>query len=357
MALNCKEPFYKIEIETNGDVCLCCQTWHPKIVGNLFKNTIEEIWQGKEAQLVRASIIDQSYKYCSLDICPAWISKTIPEDELINELHPGWNDGVATTQFRLPEEVKFNFDNSCNLWCPSCRTDRVQYNPEHHKYSQAEHILNQIKLAYLSKPSTAKFGFTITSSGDAIGSHLYRNFLLSLDGEQFPNMRLIILTNGVMLTEKVINQMARIHKNIKQITISVDAATADTYNIVRAGGDFEQLQKNIEYLNQCRTLAHVNLAYTFVVQRDNFKEMKQFADWMLKYPRSKIRFTRIVQFNNQAKSHFRDQNLWSPAHKDHNEFFDAMADTWVNNPRIQWTNIQQKPSFQTLQFRRNIDHI
>jgi wyosine [tRNA(Phe)-imidazoG37] synthetase (radical SAM superfamily) len=323
----------------------------------LFKNTIEEIWQGKEAQLVRASIIDQSYKYCSLDICPAWISKTIPEDELINELHPGWNDGVATTQFRLPEEVKFNFDNSCNLWCPSCRTDRVQYNPEHHKYSQAEHILNQIKLAYLSKPSTAKFGFTITSSGDAIGSHLYRNFLLSLDGEQFPNMRLIILTNGVMLTEKVINQMARIHKNIKQITISVDAATADTYNIVRAGGDFEQLQKNIEYLNQCRTLAHVNLAYTFVVQRDNFKEMKQFADWMLKYPRSKIRFTRIVQFNNQAKSHFRDQNLWSPAHKDHNEFFDAMADTWVNNPRIQWTNIQQKPSFQTLQFRRNIDHI
>jgi molybdenum cofactor biosynthesis enzyme MoaA len=358
MALNCKEPFYNIEIAITGDVFLCCQTWHPKVIGNLLKNSLEEIWLGEEARKVRASIIDQTYTYCNLDICPAWISKTIPTDTLINDDLPGWETYSTVTEtqytkFKLPKVVKFSFDASCNLQCPSCRTEKKQYYPTEWAYERSRKILDQIKLAYLSQPNTADFNFTITGSGDAIGSHLYRTFLTTLDGSQFPNMGIIILTNGVMLTEKVINQLSMIHSNIKDIVISVDAATTDTYNLVRKGGDFDQLKENIEYLNQCPSLSHANLKYTYVVQQDNFREMNLFTDWLLKYPRSQIRFTRMVQFGAQSVDHFNSQNLWDPNHKDHTEFFEYINQSWITHPRVNWSNIQQKPSVQTLHFRRN----
>lgn len=360
MTLNCKEPFYNIEITNTGDVFLCCRTWHPKVIGNILENTLEEIWLGEEARKVRASIIDQTYTYCKLDICPAWISKTISTDPLINDDFPGWEELTNTTQiraikFKLPTLVKFSFDDSCNLQCPSCRTIKIQSHPGDEKYEKARMILDQIKSTYLSQPSTSHFIFTITGSGDAIGSHLFRTFLTSIDGVLYPNMRINILTNGVMLTEKVINQLHRIHKNINDITISVDAATSSTYNIVRKGGNFDQLKENIEYLNQCPTLSHTTLKYTYVVQKDNFREMKDFADWILQYPRSHIRFTRMIQFGAQLADHFNLQNLWNPAHEDHAEFFEYINQSWISNPRINWSNIQQKPTMQTLQFRRNIN--
>jgi len=361
MALNCKEPFYNIEISVTGDVFLCCQTWHPKVIGNLFNNSLEEIWLGDEARKVRESIIDQSYTYCNLDICPSWIDKTIPTDKLVNDDLPGWEVSTPTqvnlAKFRLPTLVKFSFDPSCNLQCPSCRVVKTQYYPTDWTYERANTILDQIKSAYLSQPTDAVFNFTITGSGDAIGSHLFRTFLTTLDGSLYPNMGINILTNGVMLTEKVIDQLSNIHANIKDIAISIDAATADTYNRVRKGGDFNQLMKNIEYLNQCPTLSRANLKYTFVVQQDNFREMKLFTEQLLKYPRSQIRFTRMVQFSTQLKKHFNSQNLWDSNHKDHTEFFEYINQSWIHHPRVNWSNIQQKPTIQTLQFRRNIPEI
>jgi sulfatase maturation enzyme AslB (radical SAM superfamily) len=172
----------------------------------------------------------------------------------------------------------------------------------------------------------------------------------------FPNMGINLLTNGVMLTEKVINQLSRIHANIKNLAISIDAATESTYNIVRKGGDFEQL-KHIEYLNNCPTLLHARLKYTFVVQQDNFREMKPFAEWLLQYPRSKIRFTRMVQFGGQSTDHFNEQNLWDVNHKDHAEFFEYINQHWMSDPRVDWSNIQQKPTASALVFRRNFSQI
>jgi len=358
MALNCKEPFYNIEITTTGDVHLCCQTWHPKVIGNLLDNSLEEIWLGEEARKVRESIIDQSYTYCNLDICPSWITKTISTDTLINTDYPGWvwPEGKSI-QFPLPELIKFSFDSSCNLQCPSCRSTKKQYSPADSAYIKSAIILEKIKSAYLPKPSDARFKFTVTGSGDAIGSHLYRNFLINLDGSLFPNMSINLLTNGVMLTEKIINQMSKIHANIHTIAISVDAATETTYNTVRKGGDFEQLKRNIEYLNQCPTLAHTTLKYTFVVQQDNFREMKPFAEWLLQYPRSQIRFTRMVQFGAQSKIHFEQQNLWNPKHRDHAEFFEYINQDWIDHPQINWSNIQHKPTATALVFRRNFSQI
>lgn len=343
MPLYCKEPFYNIEIDKRGNVYLCCSTWHPVSIGNILEHSLEEVWLGEKAKEVRNTIIDQTYKHCRLDICPAWISKTIPEDELINEDYPGWWSGISRTQFRLPALVKFSFDPSCNLQCPSCRTRRIQYYEGSGQYEISLKILDRIKEAYLSEPNDSSFMFTITGSGDAIGSHLFRNFLLELDGTKFPNMGINILTNGVMLTEKVIGQLHRIHKNIKEITISVDAATKETYDKVRRGGDFEQLKKNIDYINQCPELMDCKLLYTFVVQNSNFSETRKFMEWITSYPRARIRFTRVLNWiGSQEEGFFEEENIWSESHPNYHTFFKFINEPWTKHNRVSWTNIESK---------------
>lgn len=54
---DCGEPYQKLVIRGNGDVVPCC-SWYgiEMVLGNVFKSTVSEIWTGKAAQNVRASV-------------------------------------------------------------------------------------------------------------------------------------------------------------------------------------------------------------------------------------------------------------------------------------------------------------
>ena len=41
-------------------------------------------------------------------------------------------------------------------------------------------------------------------------------------------------------------------QDIKDVLVSVDAATKETYNVVRRGGNWDALQENIQFLCQLR---------------------------------------------------------------------------------------------------------
>ena len=88
---------------------------------------------------------------------------------------------------------------------------------------------------------------SITGSGDAFASITYWNYLLELSTNGIPsNVRLNILTNGVLMTENNWNSIKPLLSSIRQIEVSVDAATEPTYKIVRKNGNFKKL---------CQTLA------------------------------------------------------------------------------------------------------
>ena len=175
----CREPFVHAEINPSGRVRLCCGAWHPKIVGNIHESPLEQIWINKESQKVRQSINDQSYKYCNLDICPKPF-QSVPVD-------------VDT---KLPKVLKFSFDASCNLECPSCMTSKIQYVKGSKQYLESMSILNKIKDSYYKFGLKQYAVFIITGSGDPFGSDVFRNFLYDFDGEKVPNLKFIFLTNS-----------------------------------------------------------------------------------------------------------------------------------------------------------------
>ena len=54
----CYYPLYSLSIDWNGDVLLCVQDWHKKITfGNIFTESIEEIWFSKKMKDYRKKLI------------------------------------------------------------------------------------------------------------------------------------------------------------------------------------------------------------------------------------------------------------------------------------------------------------
>lgn len=60
----CTDPFIAMSIKYNGDVCLCALDFNNRwVVGNIFKDTLEEIWNGEKAQKIRQAMIDNDVNF------------------------------------------------------------------------------------------------------------------------------------------------------------------------------------------------------------------------------------------------------------------------------------------------------
>jgi hypothetical protein len=125
----CLEPFRTIEIDMKGDVGICgCAAWLPTRVGNMFRQSIGEILGSGLAQDIRASIGRGSYDYCNDVIC-----NTITSDQLIGteSLNEHYQHAVAHPEtWSLPQEIYLSGDATCNLTCPSCRTNVFKINED-----------------------------------------------------------------------------------------------------------------------------------------------------------------------------------------------------------------------------------
>ncbi len=81
-----------------------------------------------------------------------------------------------------------------------------------------------------------------------------------------------ILTNGLLLDETTAQTL--IEAGIDWLCISMDGATAELYNRIRRGSDFETVCRNIRTLNRFRKGKHPKLMINFVLMKINFHQIK-----------------------------------------------------------------------------------
>jgi hypothetical protein len=85
----------------------------------------------------------------------------------------------------------------------------------------------------------------------------------------------------------------------------MDGATKRTAEKLRAGVDFEQWKKNMEYIGQKKREGRItNLAFNFVVQRDNYFEMPEYIKMIKTYNADQIKFSPVTNWGNWSKSEF-----------------------------------------------------
>lgn len=311
----------------------CCYI-HENI-GKINSPDLFDTFNNEAAIRVRKSILDGSYKYCKADICPHIQKNELPDKDKLT----GWykeiveNNILETTD--VPEYIHMCNDLSCNLHCPSCRIKKISSMPEE-RYNLFKKF--QVKLLEQIKKSKKVITINITGSGDPFASKLYRDFLFSIDGKEFPNLKIGLQTNGVMLTENYFQRLKPIWKNIKHIMVSIDAASEETYNKIRLGGNFKQVIKNIKNiaLQKAMNALDMYLELSYIIQKENYKEMPLMVDQAVEN-RFTPSFYQIYKWYNST--FFDDAIIFNEKHPEYNQFIESLKHPKLKSKEINWQNM------------------
>ena len=282
----CPRPFDTLLIDKQGSCYTCeCQSWLPQSIGNLRVKGLNEILKSELRDHLQSTITDGTYRYCNENQC-----SYIKSDAMLN------SRPVHLQHLRLA------IDDSCNLRCPSCRKELI-FHKEGPAYRLGIRLADKIN-EWLKDYKHA-IQVHLGSDGDPFASHVYRHFM-----EQTPerdNIKYSILTNGLMLKDFA-PRVPKVIRNLKELGVSIDGATRETYERLRLGGKWEKIIENLEHISSLKGQHGFRFVLHFVVQKDNYHEIETMIDLGEQYGADRVWLNRIEDWG--AMGDFGSQNIW-----------------------------------------------
>ena len=235
----CMYPFERIELLPRGEVYTCCSSYvkHNYYIGNFYEQSFDEIWNSERAMKLRYSVSNGNFEYC-METCK-WIHKetiesgvdtasTNPIVERVQEDYVGsWEECYLKS---LPRFITLTCDETCNLTCPTCRSAVKVLNKE-----EAERLYE--RLVAVIRPMLKDCELLgALASGDFFASYALTKFYKTFTIEEFPKLKLYIITNLQLLTPQKWDEMSNLHTIPIRLGVSIDAANKETYEKNRRGG-------------------------------------------------------------------------------------------------------------------------
>jgi len=316
----CSHPFDNLETSPGGEAYFCCPAWLPVPIGNLERQSAEQIWNSPAAQDIRRSILDGSYRYCSRMHCPKITGRKLPRsDDVTNQEHRAFVAGRQTRLTRGPKRLALNHDRSCNLSCPSCRTRTIVARKSEQERLNA--MADRVLMPLLERARKVH----VTGSGDPFGSAHFRYLLRRIGGRRPAGLRLELQTNGLLLAQSW--DGLGLDGLVDSLSISIDAARPETYAIVRRGGDFARLLENLAFAAGLRAASRVGrVRLDMVVQTLNFREMPDAVDLVRRFGFDGIKLQMIRSWGTYTPDEFARHNIGSPDHPRFADFLEVLGD-------------------------------
>lgn len=297
----CYIPFDTIQVDRDGDVQLCDCPFHmPYTIGNIFTNSLQDIWHNHQAQLVRQAVADGDFTYCNW-ACPS-----------LHHLEDRPVDLPLVSEY--PSVIKLDLDLSCNLKCPSCR-EQVIIEKNSEKIQKQIELFEEIKQWALANPDKTVMVIPL-ASGEIFASHSGLKFLESLVDYPQINLKIQINTNGTLIT-KNLNTLEQIHHLLHVVNVSIDAATAKTYSTVR-GGDWSALMQGLDFFKSIEKQINLN----YVVQKANWHEIVDFAELANQYNAS-VYYSNLQDWGHWNIQWWQDNNVLNR----HNQHYSAVINS------------------------------
>ncbi|MHC4267822.1 MAG: radical SAM protein [Planctomycetota bacterium] len=323
----CMIPFEFAYIDNTGNVYPCCPSKFKKSIGDLRNDSLKDIWNSKAAVAVRESIINKSFRYCDYQSCE-YLKKDKITSNTDGEV-PEDIKAILNSNSAMPKIMNLAYDRTCNLACPYCRTEI--HNPK--KNLNAANA-PKIHANLFNQGVNGVERMIMSGNGDPFASQYYMDFLQNFDHKKYPDVRIKIQTNGLLLTPERWNSIAKSHGAIDWISVSIDAATEETYKLNRQGS-FIKLLKNLEFISELRKSGKIDLFYiNFVVQANNYKEIKLFIELGLKYRCDLIEFQCLENWGTYSSDEFKKVAIQYKSHPEHKEFLKVMDDPIFLNPTV-----------------------
>lgn len=230
-------------IDPRGDVYACCHQ-RPGIFGNIYRNTLREIFNGEQIKQFRQQEIDG--KLPCLRHC------TLPQKATVSDSVHGDYDTAL-------RRIQVEFGEKCNIACIMC--------PQDHK-SKLE-LDESIIVKNIDIPQSCEVMFF---GGEPLVIKSARRFF---DHCAASEAEISFLTNGTAISEEM---AAKIARHCSMITISLNAASKEVHEVVNAGSQFEKVLRNIQRLVQAKKdlNGRVLIGGHMTIVEPNIHEIPQF---------------------------------------------------------------------------------
>jgi wyosine [tRNA(Phe)-imidazoG37] synthetase (radical SAM superfamily) len=329
----CPMPFTHLSTGFQGEAFACtCPAWVPFPVGNVLDaETPDEVWNSDTAREIRRSILDGDFSHCSRTQCSYMLAqKLLLKSDVTDPILRGYIDEHTTIVTEAPRLLEVNHDPTCNLACPSCRTGIV--GTSHAEQADFAIAADRILLPLMKRVEGQVY---ISGGGEALASKHCRSILKTLNREDFPGLSVYLITNGQLLTPKRWASLPTLPEMLSRVSISIDAARAETYAKVRRPGRWHVLMRNLEYIGELHDAGEIpELELNFVVQRENFREMLEFVALGEQIGADTLWFQRLVNYGAYDEATYADINVCSPLHPDHEELLEILRNPRLRRPSI-----------------------
>ncbi len=319
--LYCAFPFTNLHLTSIGINC-CCWIWDIEGYNNISPeegNDLAKAWKSEAFQRVRESIRDGSYKHCRLDCCP-FVRGERTNLSTLNEMrnsHPEIADfieGKVLEYSGMPSFINISLDTACNLKCPSCNRLLLPKIPCGTKTV----IINSLKTVNINLKKIFLAGM-----GEPFFSPVYMDWMMNFRREDFPALKEIgINTNGLKLTPALWKKLpADLKSLINSLTVSIDGATAATYEKNRPGGSFKTLLENLAFFKELRDGGNIgHLGAYFAYQKNNYRETLEMIELARSFSFDLVFFERLKNWGAYEPASYRRRDIGNPEHPGHQDF-------------------------------------
>ena len=330
--VECMWPFEKINIQPYG--CYLCDwpSWLTTPVGNIFTDKPNDIWNSNVSRVIRLSMLNHTFSFCESDVCPYLSLEKEYDEDYIFDIKQIQDCSIP----QIPTDISLSYDNSCNLQCLSCRQNKILC---HSPYAEKEmdNVDKKIKESgWLNKASIIK----VAGNGEVFFSKHYRNIVLESPVQR---NNIVIQTNGTTINEKDIQKLTNTYKHV-EFYISIDASTPETFKKLRTGS-WDRLTQGLDILSKYRKLNKIKrIRLSFVIQKDNYKEIIDFIKMAKRYGFDWIYFSRLQNFPKWPEEIFWEKSMILPNGKMREELIEVFKEPLIQDDIV---DIRQ--------FYRNID--
>ena len=333
LAKVCARPFESVSVDGGGEMFTCGAFWLPTALGKLPEQSFDQVWNSEVAQNIRRSIFDGSFEFCNAAACPHLNSCSGPVGT-VEQLFERGTPSVVLEDIKEqkvvldhgPLCIDCSYDRSCNLSCTFCRNEVIV------ERGQERDLANEIQQQIIDEGLRDAEALYISGSGDALGSPFFRHWLRTMSAGQLAKVKNIGLgTNALLWTPKLWASLSpHARSRIHTAQIGVDGASKSTYERIRRGGRWEVILKNLDFISELRKQGHLHFVeITMVVQKDNFREMKAFAEMCERFEFDRATYYLILGVltpDRHGRELFRDSAVHFPDHPLHSEFLGCLRE-------------------------------
>ena len=298
-----------------------------------------DFWNGAAAREIRRSIHDGEFTYCSRMLCSDIVADRLPKRNEIKD--PKLRDIIANRRMTIddyPSEVMLAHDVSCNLACPSCRTEILV------EKRRAQDAFDQyIDQTIMPLMENTKVRLHLSGDGDPIASKHYRRLLQKLDPSRHAAVDVALHSNGILFTHAEWLKLAHVHSMINSVGISIDAAEKATYEDLRRPGKWDVIIQNMEFIANLRRTGEISfLSIQFVVQKKNFEQMPAFVELGRRWSVDRIYFSRLfptIHATTAQPDEYRNNDVCEADHPDHERFLEVLENPILRADIVDFLNL------------------